>query len=136
VVASEAASEAPRLETTVLRIVRDTEQARRIKELYDYKCQICGTRLEGLAGPYAEAAHIKPLGAPHRGPGQARPHTVAVPEPSRTLRPRGHRDRRRPIPSRRGGSAQGSSAASDKRGVSSLPPGALLGQRLAENQGY
>jgi putative restriction endonuclease len=68
VVASEAPSEAPRRETTVLRIVRDTNQARRIKELYDYQCQICGTRLEGLAGPYAEAAHIKPLGAPHRGP--------------------------------------------------------------------
>ena len=59
---------APRHETTVLRIVRDTGQARRIKELHDCKCQICGTRLEGLAGPYAEAAHIRPLGAPHHGP--------------------------------------------------------------------
>ena len=65
---SRAPSEAPRRETTVLRIVRDTKQARQIKELYDYKCQICGIRLEGLAGPYAEAAHIKPLEAPHRGP--------------------------------------------------------------------
>jgi putative restriction endonuclease len=65
---SEAPSEAPRRETTVLRIVRDTKQARRIKELYEYSCQMCGTRLEGLAGPYAEAAHIRPLGAPHRGP--------------------------------------------------------------------
>jgi putative restriction endonuclease len=58
----------PRRESTVLRIVRDTRQSRRIKELYDYRCQMCGTRLEGLAGPYAEAAHIKPLGAPHNGP--------------------------------------------------------------------
>ena len=58
----------PRQETTVLRIVRDTEQARRIKERYDYRCQMCGTRLEGLSGPYAEAAHIRPLGAPHHGP--------------------------------------------------------------------
>ena len=64
----EVPSEAPRRETTVLRIVRDTKQARRIKELYDYGCQMCGTRLEGLAGPYAEAAHIRPLGAPHNGP--------------------------------------------------------------------
>ena len=64
----EVPSEAPRRETTVLRIVRDTKQARRIKELYDYRCQICGIRLEGLAGPYAEAAHIRPLGAPHNGP--------------------------------------------------------------------
>ncbi len=29
---------------------------------------MCGIRLEGLAGPYAEAAHIRPLGAPHNGP--------------------------------------------------------------------
>ncbi len=59
---------APRRVTRVLRIVRDTGQARRLKELYDYKCQMCGTRLEGLAGPYAEAAHVRPLGAPHHGP--------------------------------------------------------------------
>lgn len=65
---SAAPSEARRRETTVLRIVRDTRQARRIKELYDYRCQKCGTHLEGLAGPYAEAAHIRPLGAPHNGP--------------------------------------------------------------------
>jgi putative restriction endonuclease len=64
----EAPSEAPRRETKVLRIVTDTRQARRIKELYDYRCQMCGVRLEGLAGPYAEAAHIRPLGAPHNGP--------------------------------------------------------------------
>jgi putative restriction endonuclease len=64
-----AASSIPqRRETTVLRLVRDTAQARRTKELYDYKCQMCGIRLEGLAGPYAEAAHIRPLGAPHNGP--------------------------------------------------------------------
>jgi putative restriction endonuclease len=52
----------------MLRIVRDTPQARRIKDLYDYRCQMCGTRLEGLSGPYAEAAHVRPLGAPHNGP--------------------------------------------------------------------
>jgi len=46
----------------------DTKQTRRIKELYDYRCQMCGIRLEGPAGPYAEAAHIRPLGAPHNGP--------------------------------------------------------------------
>ena len=57
-----------RRETTVQRLVRGTAQARRIKALYDYRCQMCGVRLEGLAGPYAEAAHIRPLGAPHHGP--------------------------------------------------------------------
>jgi putative restriction endonuclease len=66
--ASAAHATPERRQTTVLRLVRDTAQARRIKELYDYRCQMCGTRLEGLAGPYAEAAHIRPLGAPHHGP--------------------------------------------------------------------
>jgi len=65
---SAAYSTAERRETTVLRLVRDTAQARRIKTLYDFRCQMCGVRLEGLAGPYAEAAHIRPLGAPHHGP--------------------------------------------------------------------
>jgi putative restriction endonuclease len=59
---------AARKESRVIRIVRDTQQSRRVKELYNYTCQICGIRLEGSAGPYAEAAHIKPLGAPHNGP--------------------------------------------------------------------
>jgi putative restriction endonuclease len=58
----------PRRETTMLRLVRDTAQARRIKALYHHRCQMCGTRLEELAGPYAEAAHVRFLGAPHHGP--------------------------------------------------------------------
>ncbi|MFC1936002.1 HNH endonuclease, partial [Chloroflexota bacterium] len=37
----------------------------------NYRCQVCGTRLEGPAGPYAEAAHIRPLGRPHNGPDMA-----------------------------------------------------------------
>jgi len=57
----------PRQETTVLRIVRDTKQARKIKELYDYQCQVCDIRLEGSAGAYAEAAHIRSLGTSHNG---------------------------------------------------------------------
>lgn len=59
---------APKRLTNVLRIVRDTKQARWIKKLYDYRCQMCGLRLEGFAGPYAEAAHVRPLGSPHNGP--------------------------------------------------------------------
>lgn len=62
---------APRHVLNVLRIVRDTEQARKIKMLYDYSCQVCQVRLEGSAGPYAEAAHIRPLGMPHNGPDTA-----------------------------------------------------------------
>ena len=59
---------APRRETTTLRIVRDTAVSRAVKRLHRYCCQVCGTRLAGAAGPYAEAAHIRPLGAPHHGP--------------------------------------------------------------------
>ena len=62
---------APRQTLNILRIVRDTEQARKIKMLYDYSCQVCQVRLEGSAGPYAEAAHIRPLGTPHNGPDTA-----------------------------------------------------------------
>ena len=54
--------------TLVQRIVRDTATARAVKALYDHRCQVCGERLETPAGAYAEAAHIRPLGAPHHGP--------------------------------------------------------------------
>ena len=108
-------SEAPRRETTVLRIVRDTKQARRIKELYDYRCQICGIRLEGLAGPYAEAAHIRPLGAPHNGPDTTGQHSLLVSQPPRPLRPQRHHDRRRSISCRCRGQARSSSAPQHQR---------------------
>lgn len=58
----------PRRETTILRLVRDTAVSRRVKLLHNYHCQICAIQLRGAAGPYAEAAHIQPLGAPHHGP--------------------------------------------------------------------
>jgi putative restriction endonuclease len=57
-----------RREARVSRIIRDTEQARAVKALYDHRCQICVTRLDCPAGPYSEAAHVRPLGAPHNGP--------------------------------------------------------------------
>ncbi|OBI29843.1 SRA-YDG domain-containing protein [Mycolicibacter sinensis] len=57
-----------RVETTVQRIVRNTKVAAKVKALHNYTCQVCGTRLETAAGPYAEAAHIRALGAPHNGP--------------------------------------------------------------------
>ncbi len=59
---------APRRETTTLRLVRDTAVTRQVKALHDHRCQVCGVRLGSAAGPYAEAAHIRPLGAPHHGP--------------------------------------------------------------------
>ncbi len=60
--------ETRRVTTTVQRIVRDTKTAKRVKEMYNYECQVCGTTIETSAGRYAEAAHIKPLGKPHNGP--------------------------------------------------------------------
>lgn len=60
--------ETKRVEVTVQRIVRDTKIAKRVKQLHNYQCQVCGTVLETSAGLYAEAAHIKPLGQPHNGP--------------------------------------------------------------------
>jgi hypothetical protein len=51
------------------RILRDTLLARTIKESNNYRCQICGQSLMlNDNTPYAEAHHIKPLGAPHNGP--------------------------------------------------------------------
>ena len=55
-------------ETTIARLIRDTAVTRQVKELYKHRCQVCAVQLHGPAGPYAEAAHIQPLGAPHHGP--------------------------------------------------------------------
>lgn len=60
--------ETKRTEVTIQRVIRSTRVAQEVKELYNYKCQVCGERLEGVAGPYAEGAHIKGLGKPHNGP--------------------------------------------------------------------
>jgi putative restriction endonuclease len=57
--------------TTTLRVVRDTAVARWVKELHNYTCQVCGARLKRPGGPYAEGAHIRPLGTPHNGPDTA-----------------------------------------------------------------
>ncbi|TGE19347.1 YDG/SRA domain-containing protein [Hymenobacter elongatus] len=59
---------APRQLTTTLRIVRDTAVSRAVKNLYAYRCQVCAVQLASPAGLYAEAAHVRPLGAPHHGP--------------------------------------------------------------------
>ena len=59
---------APRQFQVVNRIIRDSEVTRAVKMLYKHRCQVCGTTLNTPVGPYAEAAHIQPLGAPHNGP--------------------------------------------------------------------
>lgn len=57
-----------RRESVVSRVVRDTAVTREVKRLYDFRCQACGKRIEAPTGPYAEAAHVTPLGRPHDGP--------------------------------------------------------------------
>ena len=59
---------ADRTTTIVERLLRNSALAQRLKKIYDWTCQMCGTRIESPAGPYAEAAHIKPLGRPDDGP--------------------------------------------------------------------
>jgi putative restriction endonuclease len=65
---AETAEQAARRLETVQRIVRNTRIAQMVKELHDFRCQICGVLLETAAGRYAESAHIRPLGTPHDGP--------------------------------------------------------------------
>ncbi len=58
-----------RVVTTTYRILRDTDLARQVKILHGFKCQICGNCIVlPNGGGYAEAHHIRPLGAPHEGP--------------------------------------------------------------------
>ncbi|WP_045409613.1 YDG/SRA domain-containing protein [Vibrio jasicida] len=53
---------------TVNKIVRDYKKAKQVKDWHQYQCQVCGLAIDTGAGYYAEAAHIQPLGEPHRGP--------------------------------------------------------------------
>lgn len=54
--------------STIQRVVRSTDVTNYVKRLHGHQCQICATRLDTPAGPYAEGAHIRPLGRPHDGP--------------------------------------------------------------------
>lgn len=64
----EVAEQPGRTSSTVQRIVRNTIFTQSVKELHHHLCQICDVRLMTPAGPYAEGAHIRPLGRPHDGP--------------------------------------------------------------------
>lgn len=50
------------------RRVRNTDVTQWVKDLYDHTCQICGEQIGTPAGPYAEGAHVVPVGKPHNGP--------------------------------------------------------------------
>ena len=58
-----------RSETRVQKIIRDTVTVCKMKELYEFKCQICGDRIVvGNNKYYCEVHHLKPLGGRHNGP--------------------------------------------------------------------
>ena len=57
-----------RHQTTVTRVVRNTEVVYAVKGLHEFTCQICGCQLLTPSGRYAEGCHIKPLGGRHNGP--------------------------------------------------------------------
>jgi hypothetical protein len=52
----------------VYRILRDTATARRLKELHNNLCQLCGQTVKLETNKhYSEAHHIQPLGGVHKG---------------------------------------------------------------------
>lgn len=55
--------------TTVTRRIRDSKQARLVKDWHENACQVCDAEIE-IDGDrlYSEGAHIRPLGKPHEGP--------------------------------------------------------------------
>jgi len=59
---------APRAQRTTDQIQRDPNIPQRLKEQYDFTCQVCDIRLEANGIPHAIGAHIKGLGRPHEGP--------------------------------------------------------------------
>ena len=53
---------------TIQRLVRNSQLADKIKELYDNRCQLCGYKLRSANGGYkSEAHHIQPFNKIHRG---------------------------------------------------------------------
>lgn len=59
---------ASRASVTVNRLKRNVKLSENIKEIYQFKCQVCNALLESPNGPIAIGAHIRPLGRPHDGP--------------------------------------------------------------------
>jgi hypothetical protein len=58
-----------RIPTTTYRILRDTIKSRTVKELHQFKCQVCGKTIQLPDGSrYAEGHHVQPLGGEHKGP--------------------------------------------------------------------
>ena len=66
--ANKSENKTERTKVTTNKIKRDPNIPKILKEKYDFKCQVCGIRLEAQNDPYAIGAHIKALGKPHDGP--------------------------------------------------------------------
>ena len=60
--------QAERKSVTINQLDRNPKLRIKIKELYDYTCQVCNIKLLGYKFPIAVGAHIKDLGKPHNGP--------------------------------------------------------------------
>lgn len=51
-----------RVQSITYRILRDTNIARKVKEIYDHRCQLCEVSIEiGQGCRYAEAHHLRPV---------------------------------------------------------------------------
>ena len=61
-----------RVNTKILRVIRDTKITTELKQKYEHRCQICGERITIIEGKkikyYCEAHHLKPLAQIHDGP--------------------------------------------------------------------
>jgi hypothetical protein len=66
---AESVEAARRTRYVTTRILRDSNKSLALKEAYEFRCQVCGDRIEtARACYYAEAHHLQPLGGRHRGP--------------------------------------------------------------------
>ncbi|EFW91652.1 HNH endonuclease domain protein [Haladaptatus paucihalophilus DX253] len=75
-----------RVRRTVETVTRNRKVVERLKERYDYECQLCGTRRRrSRTEGYAEAHHIEPLGGPHFGPDMPENLLVVCPNHHRDL---------------------------------------------------
>ena len=57
-----------KVKSLVTRVVRDTAASSDLKRLYDFRCQVCGWRMElGEDRFLVEVHHVRPLGGEHKG---------------------------------------------------------------------
>lgn len=68
VIASSIVEPPKRVKGEITRIVRDTAKTKKLKKLYECRCQVCDERIEiAHEKYYAEVHHIRPLGSGHDG---------------------------------------------------------------------